>query len=579
MGPQVTVKSPYEAAVTEFEAVRKRAMLQAVMARFTGRPVALFSYDEVARKLRVVGQAERGHRTIPTKAIVGSVGRYNDFTREFLPRMAQDAQRWARVKVAARSVSELPPIEVYQLGESYFVRDGNHRVSIARREGVDYLEAYVIEVRTRVPFEADDSPDGLIAKAEYADFLEYTKLDRLRPGANLLVSVPGQYERLENLIEVYRYFVEEAGERELSWAEAVGRWYDETYMPVVEVIREQAILRRFPNRTETDLFVWLAVHRAALEHTLNWPMGAEAAVTALTPEAGSLQPERRRGVGARLWRTLFGRMQRRSSVPALSWVDGKKLARYSDGLFGELLLLLEPGEAGRATMSSALLVAGREQASLRALHIGPEGKAPLELWTEIEMEAARRGVRASLATASESGVDDDARGLRLRGLRLPGLRLAERAVLVDLVVVSRSLAGEGEAVVADGFLSLLQAERPVLVGGLTASGPGQLVLDSMGRADDDGALFVATYLAERWQKPLTVLTDDRDYGKRERIRAYLTLHEVEARFGSEGSVGEAGRDSVIVLGVWERGWFGRRRVAQRVKDRLRSAPGALLFCP
>lgn len=569
MGPHVRLKSPYQAAIAEFEAARIRASLQEVMARFTGKPTTLLSYDEVTGKLRVVGQTSRGHRTIPTKKIVGSVGRYNDFTREFLPRMAQDAQRWARVKSAAESVSELPPIEVYQVGEGYFVRDGNHRVSIALQQGIDFMEAYVIEVRTRVPFGPDDSPDLLIAKAEYADFLEYTGLNRVRPEADLLVSVPGQYERLENLIEVYRYFVEEAEERELAWSEAVAGWYDEAYMPVVEAIREQGLLRQFPARTETDLFVWLAVHRAAVEHTLNWQMGAEAVVTALAPSAGALARERRRRLLGGVRRTLSRLLGRRTAAPALSWMEGKRLARYSDRLFGELLMLLEPGKGGREAMSSALMVADREQAHLHALQVRPEAEGLAAAWAEIEQEASGRGIRTSLTVAAVAGEEDGDSGR--------GQRLAERAPLVDLVVVSRSVADGADGVSA-GFVSLLRAERPVWVGGVNGE-PGQLFLDSTGREGGDAALFVATYLAERWRRPLTVLADETDEAKLKRIRAYLAVHEVEARFESEGGLKEARTDSVIVLGAWERGRLGRWRVAHRVKERLDGAPGAVLLCP
>lgn len=565
MRPQDRGQSAFQRAITEFEAARVEAGVQEVLARFTGRPVSLLSYDEVAGRLRMVGQAARGYRTIPTRAIVGSVGRYNDFTREFLPRMAQDAQRWAHVKSAAASVSELPPIEVYQVGEGYFVRDGNHRVSIALRQGIDYLEAHVIEVRTRVPFAVDDSPDLLIAKAEYADFLDYTKLDNLRPGVDLLVSLPGQYERLENLLEVFRYFVEEAEERELPWTEAVARWYDEAYLPVVEAIREQDLLQRFPGRTETDLFVWLAVHRAALEHALDWQIAPEAAVVALAPEAGSLLPGGRRRLLARVRRALSVRLRRQPAGRPLSWIDGKKLARYSDRLFGELLLLLEPDEAGREALSSALAVAEREQAFLHVLQPGSAAKAAAGLWAEMEIEASRLDVRASLTTVD--GIAGKASD-----------HLAERALFVDLVVVSRSVAGEGKAAVEDDFLSLLQAERPVWVGGVNGL-PGQLFLDSTGKADDKAAVFVATYLAERWRLPLTVLTAGVDKARQERICAYLAVHEVEAQFSDEGGLREAGTESLIVLGTWERRWLGRRRVNARVIERLSSTPGALLLCP
>jgi len=174
------------------------------MARLTGRSADLLSYEEVRQKLKVKGMGKWGLEDIPLDAIVGSVGRYTDFTRSFLPRQDSDEERWARVKVAVTDLGGLPPIEVYQIGQAYLVRDGNHRVSVARQVAATHIQAYVTEVRTKVPLLPDTQPDDLILKAEYTDFLERTRLDELRPEADLSVTVPGQYQALEEHIEVHR---------------------------------------------------------------------------------------------------------------------------------------------------------------------------------------------------------------------------------------------------------------------------------------------------------------------------------------------------------------------------------------
>ena len=134
-------------------------------------------------KLRLTGRAARGVREIPVAAIVGTVGRCTDFTRTFLPRKGSDEQRWANLMafVQQNSLDALPPIDVYQIGSAYFVQDGHHRVSIARQMGVEFITAYVTEVQTRVPLTPDADWNALIRNAEYAAFLEYTHLDRLRP--------------------------------------------------------------------------------------------------------------------------------------------------------------------------------------------------------------------------------------------------------------------------------------------------------------------------------------------------------------------------------------------------------------
>jgi hypothetical protein len=83
------------------------------MARLTGKSIDLFAYEDVRQKLKVKGSVSRGLQDIPLDAIVGSVGRYTDFTRSFLPRRDSDQQRWARVKAQVTDMGGLPPIEVY----------------------------------------------------------------------------------------------------------------------------------------------------------------------------------------------------------------------------------------------------------------------------------------------------------------------------------------------------------------------------------------------------------------------------------------------------------------------------------
>jgi hypothetical protein len=245
-------------AAQEFHRARRQAAVESILARITGRPADLLSYDEVSSLLRVTGQSSLGVQQIPVAAIVGSVGRYHDFSRTFLPRLEDDEQRWVSVRAAARFVGDLPPIEVYRLGEAYFVLDGNHRVSIARQQNVDFIDAYVTDIRTRVPLPPGARADDLIIAAEEAAFLEATRLDELRPGADVSVSEAGQVRHLENHIEANRYLREVERGEPLTDDEAVTDWYDRSFLPLVEAIREQGILRYFPGRTEADFYIWLS---------------------------------------------------------------------------------------------------------------------------------------------------------------------------------------------------------------------------------------------------------------------------------------------------------------------------------
>lgn len=257
----------YQLAIHDFRRARRKAALEHIMAFLKGETAELFSYEDVRKKVKVTGASGRRLKEIPLNAIIGSVGRYHDFTRNFLPKQDSDERRWAKIQALATGPGGFPPIEVYQIGDAYFVLDGNHRVSVARQLGAAHIEAYVTEIRTKVPLSPDIQPDELNLKAEYASFLEYTRLDELRPGADLSMTIPGKYQELEKHIERHRYFMGVAQKREIPYNEAVEHWYDTVYLPLVQVIQEQQILQDFPDRTLTDLYLWVSKLRETAQQT------------------------------------------------------------------------------------------------------------------------------------------------------------------------------------------------------------------------------------------------------------------------------------------------------------------------
>jgi hypothetical protein len=252
----------------------RRSVTQAQMADLlgliTGGEHDLVSYDQVANRVRARQQIERGTQMVPLEQIVGSVGRYRDFTRTFLPRAGVNQERWTRLDAALNSMEGFPPVELFKIGEVYFVKDGNHRVSVARANGATHIEAYVTELETDIPLTLDDfERDQWIIKAEHKEFMDRTHLDELRPNHGIRFTEPGRYEMALRHIEVHRYFrdleLERAGsEQRLTWEEAVASWYDNVYLPMVEAIREYDLMRNFPERTEADLYMWIAHHRERL---------------------------------------------------------------------------------------------------------------------------------------------------------------------------------------------------------------------------------------------------------------------------------------------------------------------------
>lgn len=228
---------------------------------FSHRPNELVSFEQVKRSLKTLGESYRGVQTVPLNQIIGTATlRFHDFDRAFLPTNDRIQERWRRVDEAWYKDVPLPPVQLYKVGDAYFVRDGHHRISVAREKGQEFIEAEIIEVKTRVPLTSDLTAADLEIVGEYANFIEKTRLDKLRPDHNIRFSEPGSYVRLIEHIAVHRYFLGEEQQRKISWEEAVTSWYDNVYLPVVQAIRQHNILSDFPNRTEADLYLWITDH-------------------------------------------------------------------------------------------------------------------------------------------------------------------------------------------------------------------------------------------------------------------------------------------------------------------------------
>jgi len=130
-------------AQDDFEKAYLRSLWRKMVARLTGRSNELLPFDEVRHALPYRGQRDIGLQTVPLERIVGSVGRYRDFDRAFLPTQRQTTDRWVNISKARYRDVSLPPVDLYKIGDVYFVKDGNHRISVARdRDQID-IDAYV----------------------------------------------------------------------------------------------------------------------------------------------------------------------------------------------------------------------------------------------------------------------------------------------------------------------------------------------------------------------------------------------------------------------------------------------------
>ena len=493
----------FQMAIHDFQSARQRAAIQEILARVTGKSTQLLSYEDVAQKLKLHARTERGVQHIPLDAIIGSVGRNTDFTRTFLPRHAGDQQRWANVKAVFMDINSgksLPPIEVYKVGEVYFVVDGNHRVSIAKQEGLTTIEARVIEFKTDIKLTPDVQPDDLIIKAEYVEFLDITRIHEARPNVDLSVTTCCQYDKLLEQIHVTQYVLQEETKRDVPLQDAAVSWYDTTYIPLAEAIRDRGLLHWFPGRTITDLYIWIAENRAALEKEQGWEIESDIAATDLIMERSVL------------------------SEPG-SWRKARISTRYTDHLFMDILVPLSGDAESWDALEQAILIARREGAKIHGLHI-VDSKEKIESPTALAVQTRFNQVCA------DAGVD----GKLIIEMGDITTRICERATMTDLIVLKIVHPPMGGlASLSSPFRTIiLNSSRPVL-GVPTKATPFQralLAYDGTDRSKE--ALFVATYLAEIWKTELLVFTaldrnrvqaDAQDY-----VRKYLDIHEVEAEY-------------------------------------------------
>jgi nucleotide-binding universal stress UspA family protein len=577
-------------AVNDFRGARRKASLQFILWAFhlTRRPAELLSYDEVRQKLRAFESSSRKLEDIPLDAIVGSVNRYSDFTRSFLPLQDSDKDRWARVKMGVDRMLGLPPIEAYKVGDAYFVLDGHHRVSVAREMGAQFIEGYVIPVRTRVSVSPEDSPDDIIIKSEYTDFLASTHIDDLRPDANLLVTAPGQYPKLQEHIQVHRYFLGQQRKKDVPFEEAVTDWYDSVYLPVATLIRDRNLLRDFPGRTETDLYLWILEYRSALGgDKIGWEVSTERAAADF---AARYSPQRRISRIKDKLSHLFIPEPLTSGPPPGQWRTEHQSPHRGDRLFDDILVTVpvkgdRRPEAGWQTVDTAIEVAKREEARLTGFHVASdEEQKDSSVLKQVQDEFMRR--------CNEAGIFG--RFVIEKGETVASL-VCERSPWVDLVVYRMNFPPPTQPIRrlrSGARLMIRQCSSPLLAvadstfhldSALLAYGPGQ-------KADE--ALYVATYLAGRWNLPLTVLVVNKTKASKgkspflERARLYLEDHNIQARYIEESGdpaqcillSAEAQNVSLLVMGGYESAPLREALFGSTVDRVLRSTRRPVLIC-
>ncbi|NOY98200.1 MAG: universal stress protein [Chloroflexi bacterium] len=571
----------YRIALDDFRRARRKAALQEIIGWLTGQSNDLLSFEEARRRLKASGEESRGLQHIPIDAIIGSVGRYADFTRNFLPRSSAQSSRWARVKSVLPDLDEMPPIQVYQIGEAYFVLDGNHRVSIAKERGLTHIQAYVTEIHTKVPLTPETDFDDFILKAEYAEFLERTRLDEGCPQADLSITAPGHYKTLEKQIALHRQTIREESGEDVSLQEAACRWYHEIYLPVIEIIRSRGILRGFPNRTETDLYVWISQHQEILQKNLGWAVDTHVAAVDLADQRGGGLKQILSRLSQKIRAAVMPEILEPGPQPG-AWRQRQLATHDLEHLFTHILVPISGEEQSWHALEQAIRMGWREESHLLGLHIIPnEAQRTSDAVEAISAQFKERCQAAGLP--GELAVD-------VGGI---ATTICRRARWSDLVILHLAHPPEPQVVsrMGSGIRSLIQrCPRPVLTVPRVSQRFERLLLAYDGSPKAEEALYVAAYFSGRWEVPLVVLTVAEAGSKAlksvSRAKQYLDAHNSAVHFvQKKGDVAEAILETaeeenidLILMGGYSRKPVAEVILGSALDYVLRAARQPVLIC-
>jgi hypothetical protein len=247
----------------DFNKARNRAFLSRLQNFMNSKRDDLLSFYDVKEILKPKNQVYLGMQTVPIKLILGSEGRYRDFNKYFFPRSEFLRARWQRVDMAHIKDIPLPAIQLYEIGGAYFVRDGNHRVSVANSQGGELIDAEVISLSSEISITPSMTQEDLkkaVIEYEKKIFYEKTNFEALTGDKNLNFTSPGCYDRIYRHILEHKYFRNENISEEIPFSDALVSWYKEVYEPIVKIINEEKLCRNFSGKSPSDLYVWIVRH-------------------------------------------------------------------------------------------------------------------------------------------------------------------------------------------------------------------------------------------------------------------------------------------------------------------------------
>jgi hypothetical protein len=260
---------PGQDAQNDFMRARRRAAAAALGARLRGEPDdvrMVLPYEEVIAALGFVSERRLGLEVVALDTIVGTVDRSREFDRSFRPTSGRARSRWEQIATMMRRGESLPPIDLLRVGEIHFVRDGHHRVSVARALRRHDIDAYVTEVLTKVGTERTVTLADLPMKSLVRVFDERVPLP---PSARAEIQLTDSwdYARLAEHVEAWGFRTSQERGEAISREEAARQWLEIEYRPVVAMLRDADLIGQ---RTETEAYLRVSAERYRLLRTHRW---------------------------------------------------------------------------------------------------------------------------------------------------------------------------------------------------------------------------------------------------------------------------------------------------------------------
>ena len=265
----------------DFNKARNRALFNEIQHLLNPEEATLISFTDIKKMLRPKNEVYKGMQIVPINLIVGSEGRYKDFDNHFFPKSNFLKARWERVDSAVLQSTTLPPISLYEAGGLFFVRDGNHRVSVAKMKGQEYIDAEVVSLQSEIKLKPSTSRKNILKQVlnyEKRVFYSETSFGDITDYWSLDFTTPGQYDVIYNHILTHRYYINMNKSEEIPFEDALVSWFNNVYLPVIQALEANHAKRIFKRRTLSDMYIYMIKYWDELKQKFGNDFTIDAAV-------------------------------------------------------------------------------------------------------------------------------------------------------------------------------------------------------------------------------------------------------------------------------------------------------------